>query len=70
MNTRPPIAAEAARKALTTDPIADAADRSTQVTAALDAQELQELERAQYYGDRQAPAPAPRRGFLRRLLRR
>jgi hypothetical protein len=68
----PSIVGEAVRNALTSDEsrAADAADASTS-RAALDEEELRELERTEFYADAPAPAaPAPRRTWLDRLLRR
>ena len=64
-----PIAAEAARRALSTSQ-AERADEQTASVArsALDQQEFQELEGAQLYGGA-APVPAPPAGRLRRWLR-
>lgn len=65
----PPIWADAVRKALTTDAAGDSRRRAAAETAELDAQELHDLERAEYYGQTEPP-PAKRRGFLDRLFGR
>ena len=65
-----PIQGEATRRALV--PEAAAADRvkASSEQAALDAEELQELERAEYYADHKATPPAtapPATGIIGRL---
>jgi hypothetical protein len=66
-----PIAAEAARKALTPDQrAADAHDASVE-RARLDQAELRELERSELYGETpQARQPSRLRSILDRLFRR
>jgi hypothetical protein len=80
-----PISAEAARKALVENDRLDANHNETSSSrAALDAEELQDLERSLYYTGAShpvdsttsnpdpipAPAPMSRRGLIARLFRR
>jgi hypothetical protein len=66
-----PISGEAARIGLTHDQIVEAEAHEAAVSrAALDEEELRELEHAEYYPDEPALAPPRPRSFLDRLLRR
>ena len=73
-----PLHAEAARKALVENDGQAAFDATANASrAALDAEELREIERSQYYGATTAPVaatppatPATRRSLIARLFRR
>ena len=73
-----PLHAEAARKALVENDGQAAFDATANASrAALDAEELREIERSQYYGATTAPVaatppatPAVRRSLIARLFRR
>ena len=67
----PSITGEGDRIGLTQDQIIAAeAHQEAVAQAALDEEELRELEQAEYYPDEPAPAPRPHRSLLDRLLRR
>jgi hypothetical protein len=67
-----PIQGEAQRKALSSDPAAEARMAGREERARLDHEELQALERAEYYGgeDPRSTTTSAPDGFLKRLWHR
>ena len=67
-----PIQGDAARKALTSDSATEVGTAGREERARLDREELQEIERAEYYGgeDPVSAATPATDGFLKRLWHR